>query len=348
VAEDLGQIREVGASAVRVSHYQHRQSTYDWLDLNGIVAWAEIPLLNMINNTAAFAENAKEQLRELIRQNYNHPSILFWGIFNELDDVPGANELATALDATVWEEDPTRVSVSASDLSDQDPLNWRTDVAGFNKYYGWYYGHAEDIGTWADNIHLANPKKFIAVSEYGAGGSPNQHEWPTWQPPHGGTFHPEEYLNEFHEASWNALKDKTYLWGKFLWSMFDFASDSRSEGDTLGRNDKGLVTYDRKTKKDAFYWYKANWTNEPFNYITSRRFTSRTSASTEVKIYSNLDNVTLKINGVSLGTKTGSDKVFKWNVRLSPGPNLIQVFSTRNGVTYTDSCSWNLTTDNSG
>jgi len=347
VEQDMSLIDEIGATAARVSHYQHRQSTFDYMDRTGIVAWAEIPLLNLFSTSAAFTDNARLQLREMIRQNYNHPSILFWGIFNELDDVPGANELVMNLDTLAAEEDPTRVTVSATDLSDQDPLNWRTDLAGFNKYYGWYYGHAEDIGAWADRIHIANPKKKIAISEYGAGGSINQHEYPTWQPAHGGTHHPEEYLNEFHEASWNAIKDKPFLWAKFAWSMFDFASDSRSEGDAMGRNDKGLVTYDRKTKKDAFYWYKANWSSDPFTYITSRRFTQRSAASTEVKVYTNTGNATLKINGVTIGSQTSSEKALRWNVKLSPGANLIEISSTLKGITYTDSCTWNLATNNS-
>lgn len=180
------------------------------------------------------------------------------------------------------------------------------------------------------------------MSEYGAGASIYQHQENPPEPESGGYFHPEEYQALLHEASWQSLAKTPYVWGKFVWNMFDFASASRNEGDHAGRNDKGLCTYDRATCKDAYYWYKANWTTTPFVYITSRRYVNRTSPTTTVKVYANTSTVTLTMNGTSLGTVTSTNHIFQWpNVTLQAGANTIQANSTQGGQIYTDSATWN-------
>ncbi len=340
VDEDMSLIQEMGANAIRLSHYQHAQRVYDDADKSGLILWSEIPLIDYITNSTAFTNNARQQLIELIRQNYNHPSILFWGIENEILLKPGPdpNPLLTQLNDLAHSEDPTRLTTVASYGPESDASNWHTDLTDFNRYFGWYTGSYNDFAGWADNVHATYPTKDLGVSEYGAGASINFHSLtPKSQD------HTEEYQNLFHEAHWQAMKVRPFLWSKFIWNMFDFASDGRNEGDTPGRNDKGLVTYNRKTKKDAFYWYKANWSSSPFVYITSRRFNPRTSATTSIKIYSNTSSVQLILNGVSLGSKTSSNHIFQWsNITLQNGSNTVQAIGILNGTTYTDSITWTL------
>jgi beta-galactosidase len=338
--EDFNLIREMGATALRLAHYQHDQYFYDLADKYGMVVWAEIPLVNKITQSTAFYENTQQQLTELIRQNFNHPSICFWSIANEVTSPPDPNPLLQQLADLVAAEDPTRLSTLASCCVGENDVSTRhTDVVGFNRYYGWYYGSYNDFAGWADRLHWNYPAKVFAVSEFGAGASISFHsETPTRQD------HTEEYQNLFHEAHWKAMKDRKFLWGKFVWNMFDFASARRREGDTPGRNDKGLVTYDRQTRKDAFYWYKANWSCDPVVYITSRRFTERSDPTTAVKVYSNADSVELFVNGMSAGVKGSSDRIFSWdNVTLLPGDNTIEADGTVGGTTYTDSVVWTLT-----
>jgi Malectin domain/Domain of unknown function (DUF4982) len=200
---------------------------------------------------------------------------------------------------------------------------------------------ATDFDSWATNFHTNNPTLSFAVSEYGAGASIYQHQMNPPKSTPAGYFHPEEYQAYVHETTWQSMKTKPYIWGKFIWNMFDFASDGRNEGDTAGRNDKGLVTYDRQTRKDAFYWYKANWSTSPFVYITSRRYVNRTSPTTDVKVYANTSSVTLTVNGVPLGTKTSSNHIFLWTgVPLQAGSNSVQASGASGGATYNDSVTW--------
>jgi beta-galactosidase len=343
--EDMALIREMGATAIRLAHYQHAEHFYDLADRTGMVVWAEIPLVNAITASAAFTANARQQLTELIRQNYNHPAIVFWGIGNEQRrDDAATNALLAELEGLVQSEDPQRLSTYAQCCtSDTGGLPQHTDTVGYNTYYGWYdaFGTSEQFAAWADGLHAAQPTWKIAVSEYGAGAALSQHADNPVQPEPYGLFHPEEWQNVLHETHWLAMKTRPYLWGKFIWNMFDFAVDGRNEGDTPGRNDKGLVSYDRKTKKDAFYWYKANWSTEPFVYITSRRYTERPVTPITVKIYANVSAVELRVNGVSQGSTTSLDRIFTWpNIALAGGANSIEAIGTAEGETFTDSVTW--------
>ena len=334
--EDVRLMEEIGSTAIRAAHYAHADYFYDLTDRDGMIVWAEIPLINNINDSADFAANVRQQLIEMIRQNYNHPSICFWSIANELTLRPGPDPsaLEEELGALAHAEDPTRLSALASMDAAVDRNH--TDTIGFNKYFGWYVGNAADFAPWADHIHATEPTMSFAVTEYGAGASIHFHS----ATPHA-MDHTEEYQAIFHETHWRAMKTRPFIWGKFVWNMFDFASSSRAEGDTPGRNDKGLVTYDRVTRKDAFYFYKANWTDVPFVHITSRRFNPRTTASTAIKVYGTMDSVELKLNGASLGSKQGVDGVYTWpSVTLVQGTNTVEAIGTRGGTTVSDSVTW--------
>jgi beta-galactosidase len=339
--EDFALIREMGANAIRVAHYQQSQLWYTLADEQGVVIWAEIPFVGDAIDTPAFFDNAKGQLRELIRQNYNHPSIMFWGVGNETRQ-PAADSLLSQLAVEVRLEDPTRPSTYASDHADEDTKNLHTDLLAFNRYFGWYSRSTADFAAWVDGAHEQFPRASIGISEYGAGASVRQHELNPARPDPGGHWHPEEYQAAFHEAYWNAIRARRFLWATFVWNMFDFAADQRDEGDTPGRNDKGLVTYDRKTRKDAFFWYKANWSEQPVLYITSRRFNERAQPTTPVKIYSNADTVEMFVNGISQGKRTGEGHIFRWaSVTLKPGANTVEARAARNGQKLEDRCVWN-------
>lgn len=382
--EDMALMAEMGCTAIRVAHYQQSPLWYQLADERGMVLWAEIAFVDEAVPTEVFFNNALQQMRELIRQNYNHPSVFFWGCGNENFDLgqgfaqgiaqygPVSERLIQALHALARAEDASRLTTYASFHSESDvhlalpgqpevnfkgePQRWYTDTTAFNKYYGWYYGEPEDNAEFFDRLHAHNPTQRIAVSEYGAGGSIRQHEPATT---YGGAGyvrtpmeqmrarafakeHPEEYQSYYHEKAWKVLAARPYIWGKFIWNMFDFASDGRDEGDHPGRNDKGMVTYDRKIRKDAFYFYKANWSQEPVLHLTSRRFTPRTDPVTEVKVYSNAPEVELFLNGRSLGKKSpGEDRIVRWpDVRLAAGDNLLRATAVIAGRPMADECGW--------
>jgi len=349
---DFANMMEMGCTAVRLSHYQHAQEFYDLCDKGGMVAWAEIPIVNRVNVTDEFDDNASQQLRELIKQSYNHPSICFWSLSNELGNngLKGKEldeerkhqiVLQTRLNAEAHQLDSTRLTTEANLTGLGKPLDQITDVFAINRYYGWYNGTPDQLAPELDKAHKVYPNRSVGISEYGAGASIFQHEANVKQPKPSGKWHPEEWQCIVHEQAWAAIKARPWIWGSFLWAEHDFASDYRNEGDHPGRNDKGLVTYDGKTKKDAFYFYKANWSTEPVIYITERRFTPRPVADAPVKIYSNCDSVELSVNGKSLGSATGSEvKVFLFDkVQLQPGENKLIATGTRDGKTYTDSCT---------
>lgn len=349
--EDLAIIEEMGCTFVRQSHYQQSQHWNDLADRRGIIMWAELAYVNESRDNPEFFENAKEQLRELIRQNHHHPAIFFWSIGNEtfvrdpkIMPHDTNNRLLQALAAVVREEDPTRLSTYASNGDVREVRAGITDVVGFNHYFGWYHGALEEFGTWIDRQHSDRPDLRIGMSEFGAGANIAHHDDPLHPPVASSQFHPEEWQATFHEAYWQMLGKRPWVWCKLIWVMFDFASDGRNEGGTPGRNDKGLVTTDRKTRKDAFYWYQANWSSHPVLHLTSQRFTERTQPRTAVKVYSNLDTVELRVNGESLGSKTSANHIFLWpDVSLRAGGNQIEARSNQMGKEWIDRCIWTYT-----
>ncbi len=345
---DFQTIREMGATAVRLAHYQQAGHVHDLCDKNGILLWQEIPLVNEIGPSDAFADNAKQQLTEMIRQCSNHPSIMTWSMFNELYNAktPPVEPLVTTLLALAHELDPTRTPGGVSCRTDKPDLDHLPAWIGFNTYPGWYGKNPDQFPQEVKRaFDAAGGNRRIAITEYGAGANPAQHqEGKLVQAKPGGSFHPEEWQAHVHERAWALMKDDPHLWGTFVWAMFDFASDGRNEGSNPGVNDKGLVTEDRKIKKDAFYFYKANWNPEPMVYLTSRRSTPRTEAQTEVKAYSNGGEVTLTVNGQTVGAAKPDDvHICHWpNVTLKPGKNQVEVVARANGKELRDGCEWTL------
>ena len=345
--EDLALILDLGCTAVRCAHYQHSDYFYTLCDSVGLLVWAELPQVDEIGAGPQFAETSRSQLLDLIRQNINHPSIFAWSLFNEL--WPGRTDPHRELqDLTIVAngEDPTRPTIAAT-ASDRWPqMNKIPDLLGWNIYPGWYpgWGTKDSAGAILDRFRLTSRSGGFCVSEYGAGANVEHHEQNPKQPVTDGQWHPEEWQALVHESVWAAIKDRPFVWGSFVWNMFDFISAARHEGGIPGRNDKGLVTGDRKTRKDAFYFYRANWSAQPTLYIAGRRFTHRTSASTDIKVYSNATEVQLFLNGRSLGSvMPGKSCVFtRKDVTLSPGPNRIEAKAVMRGKAVTDSCEWIL------
>jgi beta-galactosidase len=305
--------------------------------------------VNDVAHTPAFTENAKQQLRELIKQNYNHPSIFCWSLYNELalakPDFEDERRLVTELNDLAHSLDPARLTAAATHKEKIDhPVNWITDLTAFNRYFGWYTGGTDQWGPGLDKLYAAFPDRCIGISEYGAGANVRQHEQrPTTKPRTGGAWHPEEWQATVHEAAWAAMKSRPWLWGTFVWNLADFAADQRNEGDQPGINDKGLVTYDRRTKKDAYFFYQANWTDRPMVHITGQRFSPRPAGLADIKIYSNCDTVELFINSRSLGVGQGSDvNVFTWlDVPLKEGANRVRAVGSIQGRRRCgDECMW--------
>ena len=342
--EDMALIEEIGANAIRLAHYQHAQHFYDLCDQKGMVVWAELALIDEIAPNEAFAANCKEQLTELIKQNYNHPSIFFWSLENELmpdDNRSYYTQVIASLNTLAKQLDPTRLTAVATrgKYKADEGINSQSDVLGVNVYRGWYESKPEDFSKFIDTIHAQFPARKLCISEYGAGGAIDQHEYPAKKPNPKGPWHPEEWQSVVHEKTWQQIEQREYLWGSFVWNMFDFASDGRSEGNHFGRNDKGLVTYDRKIKKDAFYWYKANWNAEPMVYITGRRYSPRPTTMPEIRVYSNCESVELFVNGKSLGTNKSPDKIFRWEpVQWTISANIIVAVGTTKWATVKDEC----------
>ena len=353
--EDMRLMEEMGVNAIRLAHYQQAETIYDLADSAGMVVWAEIPWIgipDLVGNgsngyeaTSEFHHNAEWQLLELIHQNYNHPSICFWGIFNEIQNPEESSPvgLITYLDSVARAEDPYRLTTGASMLEPEEPIHDITDVIAWNKYFGWYYHPPQKLAEWLDNLHSQHPNWKIGISEYGAGASIHQHSQKRERPNPFGSPHPEEWQNYYHEVHWKIIQDRPYLWGTFVWNMFDFGSHFRREGDHAGINDKGLVTFDRKTKKDAFYFYKANWQKDPVLYISSRRHIFREKATTPIRVYSNLDEVSLVINGQDRGIRQPQMGIATWEDQpLQKGKNSIVVQGSHKGVPYSDEATWVL------
>ena len=345
--EDLAILRDLGANALRLAHYPHSSSFLDLCDRNGLLVWAEIPLVNKVRNTPGFQANAEQQLVEMIRQQRNHPSIVVWGLFNELyhqGPTDPCEELVARLHSRAKLEDPTRPTTAASNQPQRKELNAIPDLIACNVYPGWYGDGAptqmrEVLADWL----AATDRRGLGVSEYGAGGSVAQHEeWPPRKPDPAGGWHPEEYQSFCHEQQYEQVQRNPAVWGSFVWNAFDFGSDARAEGDRSGINDKGLVSYDRQIRKDAFFFYKANWNPEPMVYLTSRRHTLRGTPSTVVRVYSNCDTVELRVGGRSSAVSVpNAMKVAVWPpVQLLEGDNRIQVVGRRGSLEVRDECVW--------
>lgn len=348
--EDTRLMLEMGVNAIRLAHYPQATYMYDLMDRNGIVTWAEIPFVGPggyadkgFVDQPSFRKNGKEQLKEMIRQHFNHPSICFWGLFNELKE-NGDNplEYIKELNVLAHQEDPTRPTTSASNQG--GAINFITDNIAWNRYDGWYGATPATLASWLDKTHQAHPEIKIAISEYGAGASIYHQQDSLVQTSPGSWWHPENWQTEYHIQNWKIISERPYVWGSFVWNMFDFGAAHRTEGDRPGINDKGLVTHDRKVKKDAFYFYKANWNPEPMVYIAGHRSVNRVKPVTEVQIFSNCAEVTLKVNGQII-KKMQPDGVkvciFK-DIRLKKGENNIEVSAKNGKRVITDACCWIL------
>lgn len=323
--EDMALIKEIGATTVRLSHYQHDQYFYDLCDKNGIIVWTEIPYISKYSFDAE--ENAKNQLRELIHQCYNHPSIVCWGVSNEITMFrkqfgKKCREDHRKLNKFCHEEDPNRITGIAcfSVMNIFNRVAHITDVASYNLYWGWYVPFTPMTGWILSWWHFFYPHGPIGLSEYGAEGMPNLHSSKPKR-----FDNTEEYQAIYHERMIKQINDRPYLWATHVWNMFDFGSDGRNQGGEKGINHKGLVTFDRKAKKDAFYVYKAYWSKDPFVHICSKRYVNRTDKKATIKVYSNQDTVSLYNNGKLIATKKG-DKIFKFKIDLEM-KNEIKVIS---------------------
>lgn len=313
--EDMRLLCEMGANTIRLAHYQHDQYFYDLADRYGMVVWAEIPYIT--EHMPQARENTISQMKELIVQNYNHPSIICWGLSNEITGSTGVtddlvenhrilNDLCHAMDAT-------RLTTMAHVfmLSPEEDLVTLPDIRSYNLYYGWYVGEMQDNDSWFDSYHAKHPDVAMGLSEYGADANPQyQSEKPVkgdWS---------ESYQALYHEHMLEMWSRRPYIWAMHVWNMFDFGADGRDEGGKPGQNQKGLVTFDRKIKKDAFYIYKAYLSKEPFVHLCGRRYVDRSGDETEVKVYSNQPDVTLYVDGEVAGTLK-ADKIFRFRIPIS-------------------------------
>ena len=311
---DMAMIREIGANTIRLAHYQHDQYFYDLCDQYGFVVWAEIPYIS--EHMPNGRENTISQMKELIVQNYNHPSICVWGISNEITistkDNKDMLDNHRVLNDLIHEMDPSRPTTLAcyAVCGPFNPVAHQvSDIVSWNLYLGWYVPGMFLNNFWVDFFHWKYPDRCLGYSEYGCECMPNLH---SAHPRRGDQT--EEYQCKYNEYMLNFFEKRPFMWATHLWNMFDFAADARNQGGEPGMNHKGLVTFDRKIKKDSFYIYKAWWSKEPFVYICGKRFVDRVETITEVKVYSNQDTVTLYANGRRVATKTGRH-VFTFRVQ---------------------------------
>ena len=320
--EDMDLICEVGATTIRLAHYQHDQFFYDLCDERGQVIWAEIPYIS--NHMPTGRENTISQMKELITQNYNHPSIVVWGLSNEISMQGSSDDLLenhNILNDLCHEMDPTRLTTMAivSMCPMDDPYVQIPDTVSWNHYFGWYGGETGDNGPWFDKFHEMYPNLPVGCSEYGC----EALNWHTSDPKQGD--YTEEYQAYYHEELIKQLFTRKYLWATHVWNMFDFGADSRNEGGENGQNHKGLVTFDRKYKKDSFYAYKAWLSDDPFVHLCGKRYVDRVEDVTKVTVYSNLPEVELFANGVSLGKQTAEDHFFYFQVPNKGETKLVAV-----------------------
>ncbi len=313
---DMQNLVDMGANTIRGAHYQHDQYWYDLSDENGMIMWAEIPYISKHMANPAANENTKEQMRELVVQNYNHPSIALWSLSNEISIGGESEDLIRnhrELNDLVHSMDSTRKTVMAhvNTLDPNSELVQIPDVSSYNLYFGWYLGKLDDNDEFFDEFHERFPNVAIGLSEFGADCNPAYHS----EKPGRGDY-TEDYQALYHEHILKMIKARPWIWGTHVWNGFDFAADARNEGGKPGQNQKGLTTFDRKTKKDGWYIYKAYMSKDPFVHLTKKRYVNRENPMTEVKVYSNEPEVTLYVDGKKLETKTG-EYVFTWEVPIS-------------------------------
>ncbi|MCD8188662.1 MAG: glycoside hydrolase family 2 protein [Clostridiales bacterium] len=321
--EDAKIIKELGANTIRLAHYEHSQDFYDACDELGFIIWAEIPFISVFNKDPAAHQNCISQMKELIAQNYNHPSICFWGISNEILIGGISQQLVdnhVELNKLAKEMDPTRLTTIAhvSMTPVESPMHHITDTISYNHYFGWYGGKMEDNGPWLDDFHAKHPDLCLGMSEYGCEGVITNHG-----PEPACKDYSEEYQAMYHEHLAKVFDERPWMWSTHVWNMFDFGCAARNEGGVAGRNNKGLVTMDRKTKKDSYYIYQAYWTKAPMVHIAGKRYAQRAGETTLVKVYTNQPSVSLYLNGELVEGKAAVDHIAAFTVALADGFNIL-------------------------
>lgn len=342
---DLAQIMELGATTVRFAHYQQSEYLYSRCDSLGLIVWAEIPFVNRVSGFEA--ENAKNQLRELIRQNFNHPSIYVWGLHNEVyQPHTYTAQLTAELHDLAKTEDPDRYTVSVNGYGHMEhPVNLNADIQAMNRYFGWYEKKIKDMDAWIEKLETEYPSQRFILSEYGADANiAHQTEllgeslkW--WE-----QYYPETFQTKVHEYHWSVIARHPYIVASYLWNAFDFATPMADRGGVPGRNMKGLMTFDRKVRKDSYYWYKANWSKSPVVYLTQRRNVERERKETSVTVYSNIGTPKVYLNGKELqGIRNGYTEVHYIfdHITLAQGKNVLKAVAVKDGREYTDEIEWN-------
>ena len=346
---DLDQIMDIGATTVRFAHYQQSDYIYSRCDSLGLIVWAEIPFVNQV--TGMEWENAHQQMRELIRQSFNHPSIYVWGIHNEVYHPHGYTaSLTQSIHDLCKYEDPDRYTVSVNGFGNiNHPVNGNTDIQGVNRYFGWYERKLQDIVPWIENIEKNYPWCPLILSEYGADANIDHQtellgDALDWTAP----FYPETFQTKTHETHWPIISSHPQIVASYLWNMFDFAVPTSKRGSVEARNMKGMMTFDRKVKKDSYFWYKANWSKDPVLYITQRRNNNRERKETSVTVYSNIGVPKLFLNGRDMGMPrkgtTDVHYIFD-NITLKDGGNTLVSVVEYNGIQYSDTIIWNYNGD---
>lgn len=346
--EDFQMMKEMGVTTIRLAHYQQSAEVYALADTLGFLTWAEIPFVNRVSYYEN--DNAKQQMSELVKQNFNHPSIYIWGVHNEVYSKTADGQvpvLSRELNDVAKTLDPDRYTVSVTGynvIDRQENLN--TDVQGINHYFGWYGGKIEDLKPWAESVAREFPEYKVMLSEYGADGNMDIGQEELLAPKNvvTGKSFPENYQTETHIQQWAAIEKSPIIVASYVWNMFEFAVPAWNRGGVNARNLKGLVTFDRKRKKDSFYWYKANWNASPMIYIANRRDDQRKNAVTKLQVFSNLPSVTVTVNGETYVAKQGvNDK--HWvveNVKLKSGENIIKAFGKTRSEELSDEIHWTL------
>ena len=347
ITRDIALMKEMGADAIRTAHYPHSRFCYDRCDEAGLLAWIEIPATGRILDDPVYVERLHEMTREMIAQNRNHPSLLVWSLQNELYSIwdgivmpkGTAEPVVAELQKLVKSLDSVHPTTCAAACAENIELNAIPDVYAFNTYPGWYGTNAYEMTARIDAHLSANRRSIAGIGEYGAGASVHHHENPlSDHKRHDSSFHPEEMQTAIHRVEYDCIRKHDRLWGTYIWAMFDFASDNRCEGDHKGVNDKGLVTRNRRVKKDVYHFYQANWTTVPKLHLCSKRMLDANAATVNVMGFSNVGEVTLYVNGKQVGVqKPDGVCTVEWrNVDLAEGYNVIEL----KAGTLSDSCTW--------